>query len=327
MTKLKKFKETVPSWMKLSFIDVLEMIDPSNTNKFLPMLTKIVDSSFKQRVDTWGKYEITEFITRIENTIPHLKGKFSISDSTLIYTFWSLLERIPNNEIDVFINFMEMYEKNQIHNVDTNQLKTIDEIEGIVNLINIKNIGKEFEKQTYVDLETEKWLVIRPLTYESSVKYGSNTKWCTSAKHNPNQYFRYTDDGVLVYCINKETGYKLAFHMWRENKKFYDISFWNSIDDRIDSLSAEIDFDVYNLIKKMHSSSETKTNKELGGEYWTKSFDLHMKKDDSPTSENYAIGHNRATLAGRVRDEILVTIDEPINDQLDWSAHVETVGE
>jgi hypothetical protein len=327
MTKLKKFKETVPSWMKLSFIDVLEMIDPSNTNKFLPMLTKIVDSSFKQRVDTWGKYEITEFITRIENTIPHLKGKFSISDSTLIYTFWSLLERIPNNEIDVFINFMEMYEKNQIHNVDTNQLKTIDEIEGIVNLINIKNIGKEFEKQTYVDLETEKWLVIRPLTYESSVKYGSNTKWCTSAKHNPNQYFRYTDDGVLVYCINKETGYKLAFHMWRENKKFYDISFWNSIDDRIDSLSAEIDFDVYNLIKKMHSSSETKTNKELGGEYWTKSFDLHMKEDDSPTSENYAIGHNRATLAGRVRDEILVTIDEPINDQLDWSAHVETVGE
>jgi hypothetical protein len=291
------------------------------------MLTKIVDSSFKQRVDSWGKYEITEFITRIENTIPHLKGKFSISDSTLIYTFWSLLERIPNNEIDVFVNFMEMYEKNQIHNVDTNQLKTIDEIEGIVNLINIKNIGKEFEKQTYVDLETEKWLVIRPLTYESSVKYGSNTKWCTSAKHNPNQYFRYTDDGVLVYCINKETGYKLAFHMWRENKKFYDISFWNSIDDRIDSLSAEIDFDVYNLIKKMHSSSETKTNKELGGEYWTKSFDLHMKKDDSPTSENYAIGHNRATLAGRVRDEILVTIDEPINDQLDWSAHVETVGE
>jgi hypothetical protein len=327
MTKLKKFKETVPSWMKLSFIDVLEMIDPSNTNKFLPMLTKIVDSSFKERVDTWGKYEITEFITRIENTIPHLKGKFSISDPTLIYTFWSLLERIPNNEIDVFVNFMEMYEKNQIHNVDTNQLKTIDEIEGIVNLINIKNIGKEFEKQTYVDLETEKWLVIRPLTYESSVKYGSNTKWCTSAKHNPNQYFRYTDDGVLVYCINKETGYKLAFHMWRENKKFYDISFWNSIDDRIDSLSAEIDFDVYNLIKKMHSSSETKTNKELGGEYWTKSFDLHMKKDDSPTSENYAIGHNRATLAGRVRDEILVTIDEPINDQLDWSAHVETVGE
>jgi hypothetical protein len=88
--------------------------------------------------------------------------------------------------------------------------------------------------------------------------------------------------------------------MWRENKKFYDISFWNSIDDRIDSLSADIDFDVYNLIKKMYSSSETKTNKELGGEYWIKSYNLHMKEDDlSPTPENYAIGHNRATLDNR----------------------------
>jgi hypothetical protein len=47
MTKLKKFKETAPSWMKLSLIDVLEMIDPSNTNKFLPMLTNIVDSKIE----------------------------------------------------------------------------------------------------------------------------------------------------------------------------------------------------------------------------------------------------------------------------------------
>jgi hypothetical protein len=41
--------------MNLSLIDVLEMIDPSNTNKFLPMLTNIVDSSFKNRVGNWGK--------------------------------------------------------------------------------------------------------------------------------------------------------------------------------------------------------------------------------------------------------------------------------
>jgi hypothetical protein len=99
--------------------------------------------------------------------------------------------------------------------------------------------------------------------------------------------------------------------MWKENKKFYDISFWNSIDDRIDSLSAEIDFDVYNLIKKMYSSSETKTNKELGGEYWTKSHDLHMKDEemDSPTLENYPIGHNRATLDNRATLAILVERD------------------
>ena len=320
MTKLKKFKETVPPWMSLSLIDVLEMIDPSKTNKFLPMLTNIVDSSFKNRVGNWGDDTI-EFIHRIETISPHLKGTFDVSDPSLVYSFWALLERIPNNELDSLVDFIELYEKHQIPGVDINQIKTLNEIESVVNLINIKNIGKEFSKQTYVDLDTEKWLVIRPLTYESSLKYGAHTKWCTAAKNNPYQFFRYTKEGVLVYCINKETGYKLAFHMFKDGNKFYDISFWNSIDERIDSLSAEIDFDVYQLIKNIYTSSETKTNKELGGEYWVQSHDLHMKEDEQspiPLGDGHV---NR-----RVRNEVTVTIDEPTNGQPEWSEYVEYGG-
>jgi hypothetical protein len=319
MTKLKKFKETAPSWMKLSLIDVLEMIDPSNTNKFLPMLTNIVDSSFKNRVGNW-KEDTIEFIRRIETIAPHLKGTFDISDPSLIYSFWTLLERIPNNELDSLVDFIEMYEKHQITGVDINQVKTLNEIESVINLINIKNIGKEFSKQTYVDLDTEKWLVIRPLTYESSLKYGAHTKWCTAAKSNPYQFFRYTEEAVLIYCINKETGYKLAFHMFRDGNKFYDISFWNSVDDRIDSLSAEIDFDVYQLIKNIYTSSETKTNKELGGEYWAQSYGLHMKED-----EQSPIPLGDRTVVRRVRD-LVVTLDEPTNDQTDWTEYVEYGG-
>jgi hypothetical protein len=319
MTKLKKFKETVPPWMNLSLIDVLEMIDPSNTNKFLPMLTNIVDSSFKNRVGNW-KEDTIEFIRRIETIAPHLKGTFDISDPSLIYSFWTLLERIPNNELDSLVDFIEMYEKHQITGVDINQVKTLNEIESVINLINIKNIGKEFSKQTYVDLDTEKWLVIRPLTYESSLKYGAHTKWCTAAKSNPYQFFRYTEEAVLIYCINKETGYKLAFHMFREGNKFYDISFWNSVDDRIDSLSAEIDFDVYQLIKNIYTSSETKTNKELGGEYWTQSYGLHMKEE-----EQSPIPLGDRNVVRRVRD-LVVTLDEPTNDQTDWTEYVEYGG-
>ena len=319
MTKLKKLKETVPPWMNLSLIDVLEMIDPSNTNKFLPMLTNIVDSSFKNRVGNW-KEDTIEFIRRIETIAPHLKGTFDISDPSLIYSFWTLLERIPNNELDSLVDFIEMYEKHQITGVDINQIKTLNEIESVINLINIKNIGKEFSKQTYVDLDTEKWLVIRPLTYESSLKYGAHTKWCTAAKSNPYQFFRYTEEAVLIYCINKETGYKLAFHMFRDGNKFYDISFWNSVDDRIDSLSAEIDFDVYQLIKNIYTSSETKTNKELGGEYWTQSYGLHMKED-----EQSPIPLGDRTVNRRVRD-LVVTLDEPTNDQTDWTEYVEYGG-
>ena len=109
--------------------------------------------------------------------------------------------------------------------------------------------------------------------------------------------------------------------MFKDGNKFYDISFWNSIDERIDSLSAEIDFDVYQLIKNIYTSSETKTNKELGGEYWVQSHDLHMKEDEvSPIP--LGDGHvNR-----RVRNEVTVTIDEPTNGQPDWSEYVEYGG-
>ena len=323
MTKLKKFKETVPPWMSLSLIDVLEMIDPSKTNKFLPMLTNIVDSSFKNRVGNWGDDTI-EFIHRIETISPHLKGTFDVSDPSLVYSFWALLERIPNNELDSLVDFIELYEKHQIPGVDINQIKTLNEIESVVNLINIKNIGKEFSKQTYVDLDTEKWLVIRPLTYESSLKYGAHTKWCTAAKSNPYQFFRYTEEGVLVYCINKETGYKLAFHMFKDGNKFYDISFWNSIDERIDSLSAEIDFDVYQLIKNIYTSSETKTNKELGGEYWVQSHDLHMKEDElAPPIDD---GPNRAVVNRRVRNMDTITLDEDFEQQFDLNEPMEYGG-
>ena len=119
-----------------------------------------------------------------------------------------------------------------------------------------------------------------------------------------------------MYCINKETGYKLAIHMWKENKKFYDISFWNSIDDRIDSLSAEIDFDVYQLIKNIYTSSETKTNKELGGEYWVQSHDLHMKEDElSPIP--LGDGEPIRTINRRVRNEVSIIINEPMEQQID----------
>ena len=110
--------------------------------------------------------------------------------------------------------------------------------------------------------------------------------------------------------------------MWRENKKFYDISFWNSVDERIDSLSAEIDFDVYQLIKNIYTSSETKTNKELGGEYWAQSHDLHMKEDEL---EPIPL-EDRPMINRRVRNEVTVTIDEPVNDQPDWSEYVEYGG-
>ena len=322
MTKLKEFRESVPYWMKISFLDALEFIDASKTNKFLPMLVKIMDTSFKNRFNNFN--ETKELINELERKLPHLKGDFDKLDVRTIYSFLLQYNQMPNHEMEIVSEFITMYENHQIPNVDINQLKSVNELESIVNLVGIKNLSKEYSKQIHIDLDNEKWLVVRPLTYESSLKYGANTKWCTSAKHNPHQYFRYTEDGILVYCINKQTGYKLAIHMWKENNKFNELSFWNSVDDRIDSLTSEIDYDVFNLIKEMYGNINTKTNKEIGGEYWVKSYDNYIKNENESMPmameeiDNYEMEEQRPMINRRVRGYVPTDVEEvePETEQL-----------
>lgn len=285
MTKLKEFRETAPSWMKMSFLDVLQRIDPSKTNKFLPMLSNIVINHFEKK-DTCHNNDLRH---ELGIRLPIIKNQLQNFDTPTLWMVYHLSQILSLGDLETIFEFIQMYENHQIPNVDINKLKSFNELETIITLVGIKNLGKEYAKQIHVDLENEKWLIVRPLTHEASLKYGANTRWCTASKSNPYQFFRYTEEGILVYCINKETGYKLAFHMFKENNSFYDISFWNSADDRIDSLTAEIDYDVFNLIRDMYSNNTTKTNKELGGEYWTKSYEAYQdsekKSDDGPVVE------------------------------------------
>ena len=286
MTRLKEFRETAPDWMKISMLDILEMMDSSKTNKFLPMLTQIVDSSYRTRTD--NPYEIDDYRKELVRRIPSFENK--IFDKGSLFAILHMIEQIRVSELDTMLDFIDSYEKNQINNVDINNLKNIQEIEKIVNLLSVKNLGKEYSKQVSIELETEKWLLIRPLTYEASLKYGASTRWCTAAKHNPNQFFRYTENGVLIYCINKNTGVKTAFHCWIDSpsKKPYDISFWNSGDDRIDSLLSDLDGEAMDVLKKIIISSDVKSNKEIGGEFWSKSYENNLEEeikinDDRPT--------------------------------------------
>jgi hypothetical protein len=289
MTKLKKLKETAPEWMTMSLFDCLEMLDPSKTNKFVPMMMNIVNSEFEKRIQSWGEHELHELKDSMLRNYPTLNVDMTpgkISDTTL-HMMYTMFDKINNHERDLLTSFMTYYEKNQFSNVDINQIKDINEVEKLVTQTEIKNIGKEFAKQIHVDLENDTWCVLRPLTHESSVKYGSSTRWCTASKNNPYQFFNYTENGMLIYCINKSTGYKLAIHAYKNHYGGSgEISFWNSKDDRIDSLMTELDFETFQLIKNIVTSKNILSNKELGENYWLESFNKNnMEKDASPTNE------------------------------------------
>ena len=85
------------------------------------------------------------------------------------------------------------------------------------------------EEHCEIILENEKYLLVQPTTIRGSLKYGANTKWCTSSKSNPETFKRYDRDGILGYLIDK-----------KESKfnSFNKIAFY--VDHKVPGLSGEI---------------------------------------------------------------------------------------
>ena len=111
-------------------------------------------------------------------------------------------------------------------------------------------------------METDEWLVLKPLSYQASVKYGSGTKWCTSSKNESEYYFRYSKRGILIYCINKKTGDKVAGFKNLDLSYEKETSFWTIIDLRTDSIDCDLPEDVMNIFKEEFKNTK-KTNWEL----------------------------------------------------------------
>ena len=85
--------------------------------------------------------------------------------------------------------------------------------------------GKEVEKsiktsEANILVDNEKMMIVEPLSMAASLKYGANTKWCTTysdpAKNRFNNYF---GDYTLVYFIDKINKSKYAIAYDKKNQK------------------------------------------------------------------------------------------------------------
>jgi hypothetical protein len=88
-------------------------------------------------------------------------------------------------------------------------------------------------------------LIVKPLTYEASCKYGSGTKWCTTMANTPTYFNQYTSghDQSLYYVILKKFDrnnkfYKIAIHKKPGAETWYDAT-----DERM----TEREKEVFNL--------------------------------------------------------------------------------
>lgn len=266
MSNSKYFKEHGPSWLNTSLLDIISNIDDTKTKKYIPIIVNF----FSERLDKISN-DIREDGERfyIFEEVSHWVGKekannLSIADMIVYYRF---LENMDKGFFSSLKKFIEFNEKGMFKGLDTTKIATIKEINQYVSQAELKDAEKFYSKQVVKIFENETWLIIRPISRESSLKYGATTKWCTASVNSPHQFFEYTHHGSLYYVINKDQNYKFAFY---KNFDTNDVSFWNEQDDRIDSIVLNLDNDVRLFISNELRENNL-TNRELDIEIWEKS--------------------------------------------------------
>jgi hypothetical protein len=226
----------------LNIIEILELVCPEGKTKYIETLLRVMKKT----------KNFNNYITEIRDL---LKNRLKVSDSKLdnftdfqVFFMWRFLDTsFDINDLVEYQKFCEFNERGLIELNDLSRYSSFDEILSVTAIAELKSQEKELEKQIKVVYSTEEWMVIRPLTYHSSLKYGASTKWCTASDSNPDYFLRYSKRGILLYMINKVTGLKVAcFKSLNSEPEF---SFWNQTDIRIDSIESGLPLFIIDVIR------------------------------------------------------------------------------
>jgi hypothetical protein len=259
MSRIDELKKQFPE-LNMTMFDLFKRIDTTSTYKYFPLLCKIFGKRFnfsaqfendKIRKDT-VKLEIHE----------NLLSKGISTDGLIeneLYFLCHMADNFNHDNFSTIKDFIHYMDKNQIENKDVTSYSTIDDLRSAITLASMKELNKELEGQVIKEYEDDKWLVVRPLTFQASSKYGASTRWCTTYQKEKQYFEKYWQYGILVYFINKQTGYKFAGY--KSLKDGDELSFWNAEDQRIDYLYVEADDYLFPIVRRILSSN--KTNKEL----------------------------------------------------------------
>ena len=198
--------------------------DPSGNNKYLMWMVKMYLNPEERGITP---NDISSLVERFHKNVDRLSPVFIMNMG--IFDPSSRISTSPKN--------IDSYD-------DLSQLERVmDEMDDIQT-----KKEKETEAKGGVDklYEDERWLLVKPNTYEGSCYYGSSTKWCTASKDYPEHFSNYTKDGNLFYIIDKSKDlgdfYKIALY-----KKFSDGS--EEWYDRADNkLSDQTEDAIYSML-------------------------------------------------------------------------------
>lgn len=256
MSKIKELKNDTGNIFNL--IDALELFSVDKKSKYTDLLLRLMKNT--NNINDHVKEMKEDISNRFDFITANELDKFNSIQTIILHRF--LDSFFNTDDLKSFRRFTELNERGIIAQNDLSKYKSFDELMNQLSLADMKIESKGLENEIIKLIDDEEWLVLRPLTYLSSRKYGSNTKWCTTSEGNPEYFIKYSTRGVLIYCINKMTGYKVA-SFYSLDKNDPEFSFWNQKDSRIDSLDAEIPDSIRLLIQEVSKDKAAKTNRFL----------------------------------------------------------------
>lgn len=293
----KVLKEQHP-WTNVNYIDYLSFLDPSKTNKFLPFMVKELKRSIEERNER--NREDIKYIVR------EIAQQFRIDETVLIEKDYDTLNRIQgilgmfgSDKVNILRDFHEHLENNRIEKNDISQYKSFDEIREQVKIASFKQAQKELRGATHIVYEDENYLMIKPLTFLSSTKYGASTKWCTTMENNKEYFYNYSYNGILIYIFNKLNNVKVATHIRLQEKGRYDnpIKFYNEQDVETDSYVLGLPKNVMEKLMEEHRKSIT--NENFIKENYPKIYESEWKNRDKEKSAEMV-------------EEVVIPMEEPM---------------
>ena len=256
MSKIRDLKTNPNNCFNI--VDAIELFVPDGKSKYTDMLLRVMNNTpnLKEHGD-----EIISHMTKTFEFIDkeELK-KFNAIQLLLVYKFTDTY--FNNDDLQNFRKFCDYNERNLINQNDLSTYKSFEDIITQVNVAEIKLEMKELENEVVRVHEDDEWLLVRPTTFLASKKYGANTKWCTTSESNPEYFLKYSERGVLIYCMNKKTGYKVAsFYSLKSSDP--EFSFWNQKDTKIESMDSELSDSMLRIIRDVSKDPSAVSNRRL----------------------------------------------------------------
>ena len=182
-------------------------------------------------------------------TLDYALGHPFMSQTNFKYGDFLLHNLHPNSSVEEVVDMVDLIKEfdrfqSALPEKDINKYNNFT----LANAIKThKEKSKSQQKKTDVSdaekiYEDSNILIVKPLTYEASCKYGAGTRWCTTMANEPRYFNQYAKgpDQALYYIILKKFDrnnkfYKIAIHKTNGGEVWYD-----STDERMSDRETEV---------------------------------------------------------------------------------------